>query len=107
MSRYDFSRGGHAHSHLREWFLSYLDGETNPADERRRPSLWKLTGVLWNCDDTLPRQFTGDLDSWCQTPWCPLCEGARPGTYAHLARLVRAHLRAGLAIEPVTFHTRG
>ena len=84
------SRGGHAQGHLRESLWSYLEpGEV--ADIKGRPSLWALTGLLWNCTDQVGSGYREVLASWCREPGCPCPEEV--WRFSDLARAIRAHLR--------------
>jgi hypothetical protein len=81
MARYNPARGGHAPGHLRDRFLELIEGRL-PDNAAEREELFDLCGQLWNCSDTLPSGCAEQLD-------------LRAGSYASLARQLRADLREG------------
>jgi hypothetical protein len=84
------ARGGHAQGHLRDWIWSYLEPEESSGDIDGRPSLWALTGLLWNCTDMIGSGYGEVLARWRREPRCPCPEEV--STFGQLARTVRVHL---------------
>lgn len=96
--RYCPQIGGHAPGHLREAFAdAAYDYATDDVDAAppavqigdKTMALRDLTGLLWNCTDTMPNWLCNSLQNLVEHPHWEPWNGR---TYAPGARLVRAYI---------------